>query len=222
MIALLLMSAISIEPSILEFIDDTQCLPDEACVANRICGFGTEKNYEIARNDLFVATGRPLSCINKCSCNASSVNAISRMLAQAAANDAAGSNTTLYGNNEICNNPVMKAAMYFYTSGFECESIFVEAQSDLIRLCGFQNGRPCYGKCTEHYQIDSPPPPCESKVGIDKTTMYLIGLYVFIATSMWTWTGSIDLAPPSQSSTRLKMRYKTHNDSSESLLSFFN
>ena len=181
----------------------------------------TIENYNIARNALFEATGRPHSCINKCSCTPSHVNAISKLLQEAEELDASGSNKTLYGNNPICNDPVMKAAMYYYTSGFSCESVYVEAQSELIRLCGVQNGRLCYGKCSQHYQIDSPPPPCENKVGVDKLTMYLIGLYIFVTASLWSWTSSIDLSPVITTSSKLQTRYRDELSNKDTLIYFF-
>jgi len=212
----------SLPPSIVNQMNSTECSSDAACEANRECGFGTIDNYKIARKALFEATGRSITtCNNTCTCTPANVSVISKLLNEAEELDSSGSNIILYGNNVVCNDSVMKAAMYYYTSGLPCEKVYSEAQSELIQLCGVQNGRSCYGKCTEHYQIDSPPPPCENKVGVDKLTMYLIGLYVFVTASLWSWTSSIDLSPVITTSSKLQTRYRDESSNKDTLIFFF-
>ncbi len=162
------------------------CAPDAGCIKNRICSFGSEENYKIARAALYKATGRPTTCNDQCSCTPSPTNEITTLLVRAQADQ------YIYGNNSVCNSHVLQAAMYYHTGGFACEKIFAEAQVDLIRLCGVQNGRSCYGKCTAQYQIDTPPPMCEEHTGIDENSMYAIFAYIILGCVLGSWTSGVE------------------------------
>lgn len=164
----------------------TACIATPACTRNRICTFGTEANYVLARNTLFAATGRSLSCADQCTCSANPRNLVATKLAAAVVDPA------IYANNSLCSNQILKAAMYFQTGGYACETVFREAQTNLIRLCGMQNGRPCNGKCTDWYKIDRPPPPCEERQGVDDVSLLVGGLILFLGVTLWAWTSGID------------------------------
>lgn len=164
-----------------------ECAPDDACIQNRECAFGTTKNYEIARNDLFEVTGYPLSCENQCECVASPHNEVKTEYNKA-------NSTGHWYNISLClHYPALKAAMSFHTSGYDCENVFREAQSQFIRLCGMQNGLSCEGKCTELYQIDTPVPLCEQTKDLSDSTMYAIFGYILLGCTLWTWTAGIDI-----------------------------
>lgn len=185
----------------------TACAPTDRCIGNRVCTFGTVANYNLARNAIFAATGRSQSCIDQCTCNANPRNPVAVKIEQAVVDP------ILYANNSLCTNQILKAAMYFQTAGYACDTVFREAQSDLIRLCGVQNGRPCNGKCTEWYQIDRPAPPCEERVGVDDTSWFLIILYILLTGMLWTWTSGIDLNH--MRNKKLRQRFentKVHDD----------
>lgn len=161
----------------------SQCGATVACNNNRVCWFGSLTRYNYNIEKLFEATGYPLSCINSCSCSNNPVNAVQLMLNRAAQNN------TLYANNEICNNPVMYWAMVYSTAGFACETIVEQAQQLLILLCGTQNGIPCNGRCTEQYQIDTPPRPCDSRSLLNQEEAYwelayTVALIILIAWSV--------------------------------------
>lgn len=165
----------------------SECAPDAGCIGNRVCGFGTEENYKIARAALFQATGRSTTCYDQCTCSPNPSNQVDTILVQAQKDQ------YIYGNNTVCNSHVLQAAMYYHTAGFTCETVFLQAQSDLIRLCGVQNGRSCLGKCTEQYQIDTPPPMCEEHVGIDEHSLYAILGYIVLAGVLWSWTAGVEI-----------------------------
>lgn len=190
------------------------CAPDGACLANRKCTFGSEANYKVARDVLFEITGRSLSCVDKCSCSANPRNQVNTLL------DSAVLDPTIYGNNSICTNEVVKAAMYFHTAGYKCETVFAEAQIGLFRLCGFQDGRNCLGKCDVQYKIDTPLPPCEERQGVDDTSLFIIGGYIFLSAMLWTWTNGIDLRDRNRLRTRFRSVKQAPSTSTEEMLKF--
>ena len=163
-----------------------ECSPDDACIQNRECAFGTTDNYNIARNDLFEVTGYPLSCENQCSCTPSAHNEVSTQLQIAM-------NVSNWYNIALCKNPALQQAMYFHTSGYDCENVFRAAQREFIKLCGMQNGLSCQGHCTELYQIDTPVPLCEQNKDLSDSTMYAIFGYILLGCTLWTWTSGIDI-----------------------------
>jgi hypothetical protein len=144
------------------------CTPTEVCNSNRICTFGTTDTYDVVRRHLFRISGYPLSCINDCTCpTRNPVNEVQTML------EAAHKNNSLYSNNAICSNPTTHSAMIYKTESYPCERLFAEAQVDLFRLCGTQAGIPCMNRCTEQYQIDTPPRPCDLREDTSTTTNFV-------------------------------------------------
>jgi hypothetical protein len=115
--------------------------------------------------------------------------------------------------------------MYFHASGFKCETVYIEAQEDLVDLCGVQNGRVCRGKC-DWYQIDKPIPPCEERQDVNNTEMLMIGAYAIITLTLWSWTSGIDLAFM-RPTTKLRNRFPstryqtTFSEETNALLKFF-
>lgn len=161
---------------------NSQCGATVACDNNRVCWFGTLSHYNYIVEKLFEATGYPLSCINSCSCSNNPVNSVQLMINQAAQNN------SLYANNVICNDPVMYWAMVYSTAGFPCETIVEEAQQLLIVLCGTQNGIPCNGRCTEQYQIDTPPRPCDSRSSMNQDEAYWEMAYTVALIILVAWS----------------------------------
>lgn len=181
--------------------DLTACAPDAGCIKNRLCSFGTEENYKIARAALFEATGRAKTCYDKCECSPNPTNQVATILISAQ-ND-----QYIYGNNTVCNSHVLQAAMYYPTAGFTCEEVFAEAQGDLIRLCGVQNGRSCLGKCVDYYQIDKPKPLCEQHVGIQEQSLFIVLAYFLFCCTVASWTSGIEIYNTREPSTRLRKRF---------------
>lgn len=201
------------------FADLTACTPDDGCERNRRCAFGSDTNYEIARKELFKATGRSENCFDRCICAYNPHNIVNQTL------EKAKKNSSIYSNNEICNNPVILAAMYYHTSGFTCENVFREAQRQVIQLCGKQNGASCQGQCTEQYQIDTPTPMCEQQTGISDQTTYAIFAYVLFGCILWSWTAGVEISENKLSSrfrtTRTRFKSRKDVDFDDLLGSFF-
>lgn len=161
---------------------NAQCGATVACNNNRVCWFGTLTRYNYIVEKLFEATGYPLSCINSCSCSNNPVNAVQLMLNRAAQNN------SLYANNELCNDPILYWAMVYSTAGFAGETIIAQAQIPLIMLCGTQNGIPCMGHCTEQYQIDTPPRPCDSRTSVEQNEAYWEMAYTVALIILIAWS----------------------------------
>lgn len=160
----------------------SQCGATVACNNNRVCWFGSLARYNYMVEKLFEAAGYPISCINSCSCSNNPVNAIQLMLNQAA------SNNSLYANNPICNDPILYWAMVYSTAGFPCETLVAQAQPLLFALCGTQNGIPCMGRCTEQYQIDTPPRPCDSRSSMNQDEAYWQMFYTVTIIILILWS----------------------------------
>lgn len=160
------------------------CLPTEACISHRECTFGSIKVYEQVRAALYSVTGFSTACENQCTCIQNTENRVAALLEEAS-NPA---NQYLYGNNSVCNDPKIHAAMTYITANFECESVFREAQKGLFGLCGMQNGIPCMGTahCKFQYEIDVPVPPCRQRSDPQATANYVVTILFVILCLLWT------------------------------------
>lgn len=187
--------------------EDAECAPTNQCLENRECFF-TLENYDIVKNTLFSVTHFPESCKNSCSCTETLYNS-------------SPVNTDIIGkdyNSPICQKGAIQQALYFSAVGYPCEQTFIQAQKHIVELCGKRNGQPCLNATIpcEWYQIDKPIPFCEQRKGVGDNEMYIIGAYIFVSATLWSWTAGVDLhVLPSK---RLQSRFRRSN---EELMSFF-
>ena len=121
----------------------TECDADDRCNSHRICAFGSLAAYNSVRQYLFSITSCQkceFDCSGTCVCDIAS----SKVQQDIQAGD-------LFCTSEICTTPLAQHALQYETSGYPCETSFVEAQKQLIRLCGRVNGNCCLGRLMIFY-----------------------------------------------------------------------
>ena len=155
---------------------------------------------------VFALSGYPLSCENACTCaHVNPINAVQTML------NLAQLDNSLYSNNSICSNMYVYAAMTYLTAQLPCESVMRLVQTNLIRLCGTQNGVSCMGRCTEQYQIDMPRRPCDLRQDADTRSRFVFTVGIVLGCIVFLW------APSSEDDTPMQHTPVKHTSTSVSI-----
>lgn len=152
------------------------CVPSPAVVSSRLCDFGTIETWDVISAAMLEASGYSVAgCRDQCSCTPSPHSQTQRLLAAAALDP------TIYNNNTVCSNPVLRRGGQYITAGYAANNIFAAAQVPYWRLCGTVNGQPCRGQCYSRLDVDTPMPACDYRTGPTPTiTFVTCGLYMAV------------------------------------------
>lgn len=144
------------------------CIPSPAVVSSRLCDFGTTKTWDVVAAAMFEASGYSVAgCRDQCSCIPSPHSPIGRLLTAAALDP------TIYNNNTVCDNPVLRRGGQYITAGYAANNVFAAAQVPYWRLCGTINGQPCRGQCYTRLDVDTPMPACDYRTGPTPTITFV-------------------------------------------------
>jgi len=168
------------------------CSPNERCLNNRVCNFGSQAAYAKVATHLYEITGCAncqLDCGGTCACTASS----QVQFAIANSNVSTANASKAWCNHPICKQHLTHHALQYTTYNYPCETSFADAQEQIIKLCGRISGTCCQGKCNKHWEIDQPEPRCETYTSHAAAVRWLFSAYVIIIVVLWQWSTEMDI-----------------------------
>lgn len=146
------------------------CQPDETCNQHRIDAFGSLAAYDVARLELYNASGCSVACINQCTCVCNTSGLVFQDLSQVP--------PPYCQQSIVCQNKIIQAMMNYDAEGYACENVTTIALASVYQLCATVKGTCANGACSAAWCCDSVPPIGEQAVGIP--TAVRIGRWLII------------------------------------------